>query len=248
MGKTYEALERAEKEFQKVDAGPASDSAEQHMLSTPKKSQAQIASCRVVDLKTKLMTHYAAEAIKTILVTGSAHGSGATTTAISLATALAKDSRRKVLLVDANLRTPGLHDVFKIEFTDGVYDLLNKENGHSLKFRKVGPGALFLLPSGVNRAMENGYFESPRFDKFMQSTRKSFDYVILDSAPIGSFPDSQAICARVDGVILVIESGKTRRQVALRAKKELEDAGGRVLGVILNRQKHYIPGWIYKRL
>jgi capsular exopolysaccharide synthesis family protein len=248
MGKTFEALERAEKEYQKVDAGPAFDSAEQHILPTPKKSQAQIASCRVVDLKTKLMTHYAAEAIKTIMVTGTAHGSGASTIAISLATALAKDSRRKVLLVDANLRTPGLHDVFKIEFTDGVYDLLNKENGHSLKFRKVGPGELFVLPSGVNRAMGNGYFESPRFDKFMQSARKSFDYVILDSAPIGSFPDSQAICARVDGVILVIESGKTRSQVALRAKKELEDAGGRVLGVILNRQKHYIPEWIYKRL
>jgi protein-tyrosine kinase len=248
MANTYEALKRAEKELQKPSGNTGLDTDERHLLAPPKKSRAQIASGRVVDLKTKLMTRYATEDIKTIMVTGIAHGGGASTTAISLATALAKDSRRKVLLVDANLRTPGLHDVFKIEFTDGVYDLLNKENGHSLKFRKVGPGELFVLPSGVNRAMGNGYFESPRFDKFMQSTRKSFDYVILDSAPIGSFPDSQAICARVDGVILVIESGKTRSQVALRAKKELEDAGGRVLGLILNRQKHYIPEWIYKRL
>jgi capsular exopolysaccharide synthesis family protein len=202
----------------------------------------------VVDLKTKLLTRYAAEAIKSILVTGAAHGSGVSTTAVSLATDLAKDSRHKVLLADANLRTPGLHDVFKIEFTDGVYDLLNKENGHSLKFRKVGPGNLFLLPSGVNRTMENGYFESPRFDEFLQSSRKSYDYVILDSAPITGLPDSQAICARVDGVILVIEAGITRRQVALRAKRELEDAGGRLLGVVLNRRKYYIPKWIYRRV
>jgi capsular exopolysaccharide synthesis family protein len=248
MAKTFEALDRAEKEFQKANADPTPDAETKFMPVLPKKSRAKIASCRVVDLKTKLMTRYAAEAIKTILVTGTAHGNGASTTAISLATALAKDSRRKVLLADANLRTPGLHDVFKIEFTDGVYDLLNKENGHSLKFRKVGPGELFLLPSGVDRAMQNGHFESPRFDEFMQSTRKSFDYVILDSAPINSFPDSQAICARVDGVILVIEAGITRRQVALRAKKELEDAGGRLLGVVLNRRKYYIPKWIYRRL
>jgi len=49
-------------------------------------------------------------------------------------------------------------------------------------------------------------------------------------------------------VVLVIESGKTRRQVALRAKKELEEAGGMLLGVILNKRKYYIPNWIYKRL
>jgi capsular exopolysaccharide synthesis family protein len=248
MGKTYEALDRAEKDFQKARAELGPDAENKFMPALLKRSRAKIASCRVVDLKTKLLTRYTAEAVKSILVTGTAHGSGTSTTAISLATALAKDSRRKVLLADANLRTPGLHDVFKIEYTDGVYDLLNKENGHSLNFRRIGPGDLFLLPSGVNRAMENGYFESPRFDELIRSTRKSFDYVILDSAPITGFPDSQTICARVDGVILVIEAGITRRQVALRAKKELEDAGGRLLGVVLNRRKYYIPKWIYKRL
>ena len=62
------------------------------------------------------------------------------------------------------------------------------------------------------------------------------------------FPDSAAICSRVDGVIIVITYGKTRRQVGLRVKKELEDAGANVLGVIINRRKYYIPDWIYRRL
>jgi Mrp family chromosome partitioning ATPase len=53
---------------------------------------------------------------------------------------------------------------------------------------------------------------------------------------------------KADGVMLIIESGKTRKQVALKAKQELENAGAKVLGVILNRRKQYIPGWIYKRL
>ena len=52
----------------------------------------------------------------------------------------------------------------------------------------------------------------------------------------------------MDGVVIVIEAGKTREQVAVRAKKELEEAGGKVLGVVLNKRKFYIPEWIYKRL
>jgi Mrp family chromosome partitioning ATPase len=52
----------------------------------------------------------------------------------------------------------------------------------------------------------------------------------------------------VDGVILVLESGKTRRQVALNVKKQLEDAKGKLLGVVLNKRRHYIPDWIYRRL
>jgi Mrp family chromosome partitioning ATPase len=82
----------------------------------------------------------------------------------------------------------------------------------------------------------------------MDIVQQRFDYTILDSAPITTFAESQAICSRVDGVLLVIETGKTRRQVAIRAKKELEEAGGRLLGVVLNKRRYYIPDWIYKRL
>ena len=53
---------------------------------------------------------------------------------------------------------------------------------------------------------------------------------------------------KVDGVILVVESGRTRRPTAIKAKKELEQAGAKIIGVILNRRKYYIPEWIYKRL
>ena len=248
MGNTFKALERAEKEFKIVNGQAAVDSEEKHMLAVPDKSRATVATGRVAGLKTKLMTRYNRSSVKTIMITGTAHGSGASTTAIHLATALAKDSKLKVLLVDANFRTPGLHKVFHTSFFGGVYDLINKEDAKSLKFLNVGPGEMYLLPSGVNQAVDNGYFESDQFSMLIQATRKSFDYVIVDCASVGEFPDCQAICATVDGVILVIESGKTRRQVALRAKKELEDSGGRVLGVVLNRRKHYIPEWIYKRL
>jgi non-specific protein-tyrosine kinase len=248
MGKTYEAINKAEKEFQKDSGESRFDSVEHHWPAMPDASEVQIPFNRVLDLKSKLLTRYAGDAVKTIMVTGTAHGSGVSTTSVGLATALTKDSRLRVLLMDANFRTPGLHKVFKTECTPGLYDLINMENGNSVRFKKVGPGELYLLSSGVNCAAENGYFECRRFDRIVQSARKSFHYVIMDSAPVSRFPDAQAICARVDGVILVIEAGITRLQVAQRAKKELEDAGGRIFGVVLTKRKRYIPEWIYKRL
>ena len=78
--------------------------------------------------------------------------------------------------------------------------------------------------------------------------RHSFDYVIFDSAPIVGYPETQTLCSKVDGVIMVITYNKTRSHAAIRTKKELEDAGANILGVVINRRKYYIPDWIYRRL
>ena len=78
--------------------------------------------------------------------------------------------------------------------------------------------------------------------------RRDFDYIILDGPPPTASAESRLIADKVDGVVLIVEAGKTRRQVAVRAKQELENSGANFLGVILNRRKYYIPQWIYRRL
>jgi len=114
MGKTHEALERAEKEYQ------------ENLLSTlreplhkwaapPKRTSNHTVIEWYEDLKTNLLTRYPDRSIKTILFNGTKHGGGCSTTAINFATALAKNSKLKVLLVDVNLRTPSLQEVFKID-------------------------------------------------------------------------------------------------------------------------------------
>jgi Mrp family chromosome partitioning ATPase len=112
----------------------------------------------------------------------------------------------------------------------------------------LDPSYLFVLATGGNYVGPVGLFESKRFDTFLENVREEFDYVILDSAPLPSFAEARVLCEKVDGVVLVVESGKIRRQVALRAKKELEDAGAQILGVVLNKRKYHIPEWLYKRL
>lgn len=125
--------------------------------------------------------------------------------------------------------------------------MANGENPDAY-IKKVEPGSLSVVTAGSKLSGPMSLFESDRFDTFLKSMRAVFDYIILDGPPVPSFSEARVLCPKVDGVVLVIEAGKTREQVAVRAKKDLEEAGGKVLGVVLNKRKFQIPGCIYKRL
>ena len=247
MGKTHEALEQAEKEYGQSFLGPQPEARKTPVGQPTKVRTPGDLEC-YQSLKTNLLGRYPDGTIKTILFAGTSHGDGTSTTAINFATTMARDCQLKVLLLDFNFRTPSLHEVFKIDYSLGLTDVLTNGREVLSNIERVGPGNLHVLPCGDNRSTPAPLFESSRFDAFLKNAREQFEYVIMDAPPVPSFSESRIICAKVDGVVLVVGSGKTRRQVALRAKKEIEDAGGKVLGLVLNRRKHYIPEWIYKRL
>jgi protein-tyrosine kinase len=248
MGKTHEALERAEKEYQESLPKASREPYKAPGTKAPQQAFHQVDTERYQDLKVNLLTRYPDIPIKAILFTSSTHGDGASTTAINFATTLATDCKLKVLLVDVNLRTPALHEVFHIDQNKGLSNFLSNKGELLGNIHKVGPGGFYVLPSGGSHSGPVSLFESARFDRFLKTMRERFDYVILDAPPFSHFSDSRVICSKVDGVILVLKSGTTRRQVALRIKKELEDSGGKLLGVVMNKRKFYIPQWIYKRL
>lgn len=249
MGKTHEALERAEEEYQMNFLGHSRQPlAEVVSAPPPKQATNHNAMESYDDLKTNLLTRYLDGSIKSILFMGMRHGGGCSTTAVNLATALARDSKLKVLLIDVNLRTPGLHDVFAIDHALGVSDLSTNRGNIMSLVKKVIPGNLHVLTCGANTSVPLVLFEDSRFDQLLKDMREWFDYVILDAPPVLRFSECRVLCSKVDGVILVLEAGKTRQQVALRATKALEEAEGKLLGVVLNRKKYYIPDWIYKRL
>jgi len=248
MGRTHEALERAEKEFQENILDTPNDSHKAVVIKKPGKYPLQTSTDRFQEVKTKLMTCFPLGSVKTILFTGTAHGDGCTTTAASFANTMAQFCRLNVLLIDANLRSPKLHEIFNVEYNQGLADLLTREEDKASLFKKVGHGNLYLIPCGKKNSGPLAIFEPTRFDNTLNLMREKFDYVILAAPPVNSYAETKVMGKKVDGVVLVIESGKTRKQVALKAKQDLEDAGAKVLGPILNRRKHYIPEWIYQRL
>jgi capsular exopolysaccharide synthesis family protein len=253
MGKISDAIDKhsAERERNRIEI--KSDSvitpkASPQPKQTPKQLAIKSELAGYEDILTRLRTRHPGESIKTIMFTGVTHGGGATTTAVNFAKTLVRDYQVKVLLIDANMRTPNLRELFDIKTEEGLTDIVVNNNSKPYQVINCDPSYLFVLATGGNYVGPVSLFESERFDTFLNNARDEFDYVILDSAPIPNFAEARVICEKVDGVVLVVESGKIRRQVALRVKKELEDAGARILGVVLNKRKYHIPEWLYKRL
>jgi capsular exopolysaccharide synthesis family protein len=246
MGRTYDALEWAEKEFQAKQRMEPSECPEADRPRDQRPGWLPSGLMGFEGLKTNLLSRIARRPGKLILFTATAHGDGTTTAVINFAAGLTRDSQFKVLLVDANLGTSTRHNFFSGRLFQSLVDIVTRNGSQPLC---IGPEAesIHVLSSVGPHPHPLGLIESPKFDVFLETARQKYEYIILDIPPIQTSPYCRVLCAKADGVVLVIRSGKTRREVALRTKKELEEAGGKILGVVLNRRKCYIPNFIYER-
>ncbi len=250
MGKIHEALRRAERDYHRHSRDRTTEKPAGPILTGSQKVAIQTRPMEPYDnLKTNLFSRYPAGRVKSILFNGIFHGGGCTTTAVNFATVLSRDPTKKVLLIDVNLRTPKLHDIYKTQETAELADLVGECGQLVSQIQKVGPDNLYVISCGGGCLFGPlGLFESSEFEAFLNEVYDSFDHLILDAPPVLMYSECKVLHTMVDGVVLVFECGKVRKQVALRAKKELEDAGVRILGVVLNKRRYYIPKWLYKRL
>jgi len=83
---------------------------------------------------------------------------------------------------------------------------------------------------------------------FFEKLRQRFDLILIDSPPATTSPDGLDISPKVDGIVLVVEADKTRWPVAESVKERIKRSGGKILGIVLNKRRYYIPNFIYKRL
>ena len=249
MGKTHEALTRADAEYQKKLLEKSAEPQKAIVPYRPPYTDLPKSENRwYKELKSKLQMQYPAESLKTILFTGTSRGVGASMSAHGYADWLANDYQHKVLLIEFNLHGLSTRSDGIVHQPDGFPNIFSgylRIDDDSYQNRN---GNLFAISCSREALRMRGLTRSNQFDKFLRAMRESFDYVILDAPPITLFSETRMICSMVDGVILVLEFGKTRKQVAHKVKQELETAGGNFLGLIINKRKYYIPKWIYKRL
>lgn len=245
MGKTHEALERAEEKYmEKLTSSAPSFSAR---TMPPRAFTDLNATDFFRNLKTNLFSRYSHAELKSIVFFGTAVGDGATLTAVNYAKSLSIDQDVRVLLVDFNLRHPSLHEVFHIENDTSLYEFVNGKDVR-IAPRKIGSEQLYVLTNGVQRKPGLAIYESPRFDVFLKNMADAFDYIVIDAPPVPIYPETCIIAAKVSGAVMVLHSGKTRSQTAQRAKSNIEQSGGKILGVVLNKREFYIPQWIYRHL
>jgi polysaccharide biosynthesis transport protein len=169
-----------------------------------------------------------------VAVTSSLAAEGKSTTASNLAVALAETGAR-VLLVDADLRRPSIATALGIEGSVGLTTVLSGQAEVADVVQEWGTNGLDVLASGPVPPNPAELLGSPAMHRLVQELRRTYDYVVVDTAPLLPVTDAAVLSRVVDGTILVADAGRVRRGQVAQALANLEQVSGRVLGVVLNR-------------
>ncbi|MBN2562410.1 MAG: hypothetical protein JXQ75_15910 [Phycisphaerae bacterium] len=187
---------------------------------------------------------------KAIIVTAARRRDGATQIAVALALIGAEASgERRVALVDFNFRDPGIAEVLRIPEEPGLSDVLEGRCTLEAAMRAVtlkNGNQLDVLSSGPAVDKPLGLLKSRQVQSLIGQLQDRYDHTIIDVAAASAHPDPQVIGALVDGALLVVRAGETPRETVADAKKRLDLAGVRCLGLVLNQRSDPIPGFVYR--
>jgi capsular exopolysaccharide synthesis family protein len=204
----------------------------------------------LLTLKNAIDSEMKGRETRVILFTSAVQGEGKTSIVSSLARILASSEAQKVLLVDCSVRDPQLHRLFGLKNERGVIDYL--EGRAKLKdiVQIVDQGGLALVSAGASSDVEvtQPLFNSERLGMFVKEVGAAYDYVLIDSSAILEAPETPILGSRVDGIVMVIFTGRTKREVIKRALVMVQKLDGTFIGTILNRKRYFIPEFIYRRV
>lgn len=185
------------------------------------------------------------EKLHTILITSATLGEGKSITSSLLAITAATLGNEKVVLVDLDMRRPRIHEYFAVSLGTGVTDVLTgKSNIKNVARTTILPN-LNIITSGKADTQPSDIFDQADLPAFIQELKFYYDTIIIDSPPIIPVSDPMMIADKVDGVLLVVKSGATQREVISRAVNLLSNSGINLLGVILNDTESVLP-YYYK--
>jgi succinoglycan biosynthesis transport protein ExoP len=185
--------------------------------------------------------------VKTLLITSTGPAEGKSTVAVNLAAVMAQGERR-VILVDTDLRRPSVHQILGISNRKGLSDLFRDQTKLSSVISTWGEPPFAVVTSGGLPPNPTELLESERMTRIMNELKEKADIIIVDSPPT-IVADPIAMSAKLDGVLLVIEPGKTKIGGAQVLMEQMNRAGARVLGVVLNpisrKHMHYYSKYQY---
>ncbi|MCA9937865.1 MAG: CpsD/CapB family tyrosine-protein kinase [Anaerolineales bacterium] len=182
-------------------------------------------------LRTNLSFYSLDHPIRSLVVTSPMPDEGKSTTAANLAVTMAQSGRRTIL-VDCDLRRPALHTLLGLPGEPGLTNLALGEMSEP-PLRQTSVENLLLLPAGPVPPNPADLLGSKMIDRVIAALMEQADFVLFDAPPVLAVTDATVLGAKVDGVMLVISAGKTRRDHAIRAKELLETANVRIIGATL---------------
>jgi capsular exopolysaccharide synthesis family protein len=168
--------------------------------------------------------------VKVVMLVSAGAAEGKTLTAVNLALTLSEAYQRRVLIVDADLRKPAVHELLGVSNARGLSDLLDRER--PLPIVGVSP-RLSLLPAGDYQDDPIKVVTSDRLWSLVEESRSRFDWIVIDTPPLGLVPDARLLAPMTDGGLLVTEAGRTTCDEIQAVAETFEPT--RLIGVVLNR-------------
>jgi len=184
--------------------------------------------------------------IKTLIITSPIPEAGKSSVAINLTLTMAQD-KNKVILIDADLRKPVIHKIFKQDNKTGLTNILVEDKKIKEVMRKmsdVDPN-LYFIPSGPIPPNPSELLGSNRMKEVLKELQEQADFIIFDSPPVIAVTDALVLATQVDGVVIVLDFGEVTRDAAKQTKVLLEKVKANILGVVLNKIDMEKEGYNY---
>lgn len=205
----------------------------QRIVMTDPKTEDYFYEEAIKTLRTNIQ--FAGMDIKTITVTSCYPNEGKSDIAFQLAKEIG-NMNKKVLFVDADIRKSSMVSRYQVkQKVTGLSQYLSGQAGRNEIFYNTNFPNLDIIFAGPLAPNPSELLEQASFEALMEFERSFYDYVIVDTPPVGNLIDAAVVAKQCDGAILVIESGLVSRRVAEKAKDQLEKSGCRVLGAVLNK-------------
>ena len=182
--------------------------------------------------------------LRSLVVTSSVPAEGKSTTAANLAMAMALDGKR-VIIIDADLRRPSLHKLFRLESSPGLTDILVGTHEIADVIKPSGVDNVSVISAGSPPPNPAELLGSAKMGELITELESLADIVLFDSPPTLAVADSIVLAARTNGVLLVIGYGETKKTNSRNAVAALQRANARVLGTVLNRVEGPSSGYYY---
>jgi len=195
-------------------------------------------------LRTSLLLSSGGKPPQTILVTSALPGEGKSTTSVNLGISLAQAGAR-TLIMELDMRKPQLAQTLNVQEGLGMSTYLSGNSELAEEIRETNIPNLFLIPGGPIPPNPPELIGSERMQLAIQLLSRHFEFLVIDTPPIISVTDAVVLSPHVDGVILVIEGGKTPKEAVLKARNRLASAGAKILGALMNKVDVHKGGYDY---
>ncbi len=206
---------------------------------------------QVRGLRNKLLAMNPDQASKSLVVTSAIKGEGKTVTAINLAMALAELEHQRVLLIDADLRSPSVELFLNLNPEPGLADVLLGRLPLDSVIVDTGIRNLSVIGAGRRLAGPSEVLATPRIDDLLDALKQRYQYVIIDTPPVLPVTDASVLAARADGTLLTVRLERSLKSMTRDALRNLQDLGANVLGVFVNEVReaatHRNPRFAYDR-